>query len=215
MANKKISELPTGSTPTGPELVEAVQGGVNVKLTAQEIADLGTSGLTEADLTASRTVTTTDATIQDDNLNIIYADSATPFDIAVELLTIGTQITVINIGAATVTLTQGAGVTLPGTTVPILSGTNVTIIYRIPATPDIYSSVVDPEWGAITGTITDQLDLVAYAAPLASPTFTGTPAAPTAAQGTNTTQLATTAFVKAEIDIVKNLINIGGMGMSM
>ena len=34
---------------------------------------------------------------------------------------------------------------------------------------------------------------------LASPTFTGTPAAPTAAQGTNTTQLATTAFVNAEI----------------
>ncbi len=37
------------------------------------------------------------------------------------------------------------------------------------------------------------------AAPLASPTFTGTPAAPTASQGTNTTQLATTAFVNAEI----------------
>ena len=34
-------------------------------------------------------------------------------------------------------------------------------------------------------------------APLASPTFTGTPAAPTAAAGTNTTQLATTAFVMA------------------
>tara|TARA_Y100000592_G_C5458896_1_gene312896 strand:- start:845 stop:1636 length:792 start_codon:yes stop_codon:yes gene_type:complete len=36
-------------------------------------------------------------------------------------------------------------------------------------------------------------------APLASPTFTGTPAAPTASQGTNTTQIATTAFVNAEI----------------
>lgn len=34
---------------------------------------------------------------------------------------------------------------------------------------------------------------------LASPTFTGTPAAPTAATGTNTTQIATTAFVNAEI----------------
>lgn len=33
-------------------------------------------------------------------------------------------------------------------------------------------------------------------APTASPTFTGTPAAPTAAAGTNTTQLATTAFVE-------------------
>ena len=37
-------------------------------------------------------------------------------------------------------------------------------------------------------------------APLASPTFTGTPKAPTAAAGTNTTQIATTAFVKTEID---------------
>jgi hypothetical protein len=36
-------------------------------------------------------------------------------------------------------------------------------------------------------------------APLASPTFTGTPAAPTAAVDTNTTQLATTAFVLAQL----------------
>src|SRR5437764_3579970 len=35
-------------------------------------------------------------------------------------------------------------------------------------------------------------------APLASPTFTGTPAAPTAAVDTNTTQLANTAFVIAQ-----------------
>lgn len=41
---------------------------------------------------------------------------------------------------------------------------------------------------------------VAGSAPLASPTFTGTPAAPTAAPGTDTTQLATTAFVKAAND---------------
>jgi hypothetical protein len=37
---------------------------------------------------------------------------------------------------------------------------------------------------------------------IASPTFTGTPAAPTAAPGTNTTQIATTAFVKAAVDVV-------------
>ena len=35
--------------------------------------------------------------------------------------------------------------------------------------------------------------------PLASPTFTGTPAAPTAAAGTNTTQIATTAFVSTAV----------------
>lgn len=36
-------------------------------------------------------------------------------------------------------------------------------------------------------------------AALASPTFTGTPAAPTAAPGTNSTQIATTAFIQAAI----------------
>ena len=36
-------------------------------------------------------------------------------------------------------------------------------------------------------------------APIASPSFTGTPSAPTAAAGTNTTQIATTAFVRTEI----------------
>ena len=43
-----------------------------------------------------------------------------------------------------------------------------------------------------------QLALVG-GAPLASPTFTGTPAAPTAAGGTNTTQIATTAFVTTAV----------------
>ena len=45
--------------------------------------------------------------------------------------------------------------------------------------------------------VKDSLDLKA---PLASPTFTGTPKAPTAAAGTNTTQIATTAFVKSAVD---------------
>lgn len=36
-------------------------------------------------------------------------------------------------------------------------------------------------------------------APIASPEFTGTPTAPTATSGTNTTQIATTAFVSAAV----------------
>lgn len=43
---------------------------------------------------------------------------------------------------------------------------------------------------------------LAAKAPIASPTFTGTPSAPTAAPGTNTTQIATTAFVEAAIDAI-------------
>lgn len=44
-----------------------------------------------------------------------------------------------------------------------------------------------------------QNDVNANAAPLGSPAFTGIPTAPTAAPGTNTTQLATTAYATAAI----------------
>lgn len=48
-------------------------------------------------------------------------------------------------------------------------------------------------------------------APLASPTFTGTPKAPTATAGTNTTQLATCAFVKAAVDgIDSGVVSVAG-----
>jgi len=48
--------------------------------------------------------------------------------------------------------------------------------------------------------ITGLASALALLAPLASPALTGTPTAPTATGGTNTTQIATTAFVKAAID---------------
>jgi hypothetical protein len=47
--------------------------------------------------------------------------------------------------------------------------------------------------------ITDNSSNWNAAAPLASPTFTGTPTAPTAAANTNTTQIATTAYVQTEL----------------
>jgi hypothetical protein len=52
---------------------------------------------------------------------------------------------------------------------------------------------IDSEFNAIASAISSKADS-------ASPTFTGTPAAPTAAGGSNTTQIATTAFVKAAVD---------------
>lgn len=54
--------------------------------------------------------------------------------------------------------------------------------------------IVDLSGTATTKKIT-VANLKTGLAPLASPTFTGTPAAPTASAGTNTTQIATTAFV--------------------
>lgn len=55
------------------------------------------------------------------------------------------------------------------------------------ASPTFTGTVTIPSGASISGF-----------APLASPALTGTPTAPTASVGTNTTQAATTAFVKAE-----------------
>jgi hypothetical protein len=52
------------------------------------------------------------------------------------------------------------------------------------------------------------------AAPLASPTFTGTPAAPTASVGTSTTQLATTAYVQGELT-ASRIISVPVMASGM
>jgi hypothetical protein len=51
---------------------------------------------------------------------------------------------------------------------------------------------IDTELTAVSNAIASKSDIN-------SPTFTGTPAAPTASAGTNTTQLATTAFVTAAL----------------
>ena len=57
------------------------------------------------------------------------------------------------------------------------------------------TNTVDPNYTSFAATPA----AVATRAPLASPTFKGTPKAPTAAAGTNTTQIATTEFVQREI----------------
>ena len=60
-------------------------------------------------------------------------------------------------------------------------------------------------------TIPDSATLAAKA-DLASPTFTGTPAAPTPAQGDSTTQIATTAFVNQELSVKAPLVSPGFTG---
>lgn len=51
---------------------------------------------------------------------------------------------------------------------------------------------IDSEFNAIASAVSSKADT-------ASPTFTGTPAAPTAISSTNTTQIATTAFVQTVV----------------
>jgi len=66
-----------------------------------------------------------------------------------------------------------------------ISGTNIAVMFSTGIYDQICDNIAAHESGK---------------APLASPTFTGTPAAPTAAVDTDTTQIATTAFVNDQLD---------------
>ena len=57
----------------------------------------------------------------------------------------------------------------------------------------IKGAEIDTEFTAIASAVASKADIN-------SPSFTGTPTAPTATLGTNTTQIASTAFIKAAID---------------
>lgn len=71
-------------------------------------------------------------------------------------------------------------------------------------------------WGQLDGVLSDQTDLknaldakdtaIALKANIASPDFTGIPTAPTAADGTSTTQIATTRFVQNAISILNTTL---------
>lgn len=102
-----------------------------------------------ATLTTSRTVTSGSASVQTDNLRKVYLNSAGSNNMQIDLLTAGTEITFINIGAGTWTLTQGSGITLPGGSVSVPSGSNAIVIYRVAATPDVYTGTTS------SGTVTN------------------------------------------------------------
>uniref|UniRef100_UPI003784593F tail fiber domain-containing protein n=1 Tax=Daejeonella sp. TaxID=2805397 RepID=UPI003784593F len=103
-----------------------------------------------------------------------------------------------NTGDQTITLTgdvSGTGTGSFASTVNSVGGVSSAIIATLPTsiasnTTNIISNTSD------IATINTAL---ATKAPLASPSFTGTPTAPTPTTSDNSTQLATTAFVKANI----------------
>ena len=113
-------------------------------------------------------------------------------------------------------VTQGTGISVTGTAG---EGWSPTIALTNVGTAGTYRSVTTDSQGRVTsGTnpttvsgygITDvytktEIDTaVNLKANIASPTFTGVPATPTASVGTNTTQVASTAFVVAEINKIE------------
>ena len=63
----------------------------------------------------------------------------------------------------------------------------------------IKGTEIDNELNAVAGAISSKADL-------ASPSLTGTPTAPTATAGSNTTQLANTAYVKVAVETATGLL---------
>ena len=93
---------------------------------------------------------------------------------------------------------------LGGKQATLVSGTSIKTINGVSllGSGDIVIAGGAGSWGAITGTLSAQTDLQSalnLKADLASPALTGVPVAPTAAGGTSTTQIATTAFSSAAI----------------
>ena len=98
-------------------------------------------------------------------------------------------------GAVTVKVTGLTGVSVPAAAKMVLvsNGTDIVVAtnYMAALTLGTPLAVAQGGTGVTTSTGTGNTVLSA------SPTFTGTPIAPTASPGTNTTQIATTAFVTA------------------
>lgn len=137
---------------------------------------------------------------------VALADLSNTSAIALTDISAGTGVTynnstgVISIGQAVGT---GDSVTFAGVTAPLtgnvtgdLTGTASNATTAVTLT-GLTSTITELNYvDGVTSNIQTQLDAKA---PLASPALTGTPTAPTATAGANTTQIATTAFVATAV----------------
>jgi hypothetical protein len=110
-------------------------------------------------------------------------------------LSTGTTGLLVNTNQTAQTITSSGTITLTGTLGVANGGTGAT---------SLTGYVKGTGSAALTASASIPVADVTGAAPLASPTFSGIPAADTAAAGTNTTQLATTAFVTTAVQNAKN-----------
>jgi len=125
------------------------------------------------------------------------------------IYSLGNPLSVENGGIGASEKVQGLINLLPST-IDVANGSvlaaNANTIYWTTRGPFFANNLTFTPFGSITQN-TIQLavqDLETRKATIASPTLTGTPAAPTATTNTNTTQIATTAFVNTSIDSVLN-----------
>jgi hypothetical protein len=86
------------------------------------------------------------------------------------------------------------------------AGNTITIAVDTTSIQARVANVSDTEIGYLDGVTSGIQTQLNTKSPLASPTFTGTPSAPTAAVNTNTTQIATTAFVGTAVGSVSQAL---------
>jgi hypothetical protein len=181
--------------------------------TAIEEAITGTADVTfsSADVTLTLTNTNTTQTARNLRLNLVGTVGAAQNLIVPSIEkqyivnnTLGYDITVKN--------STGTGVAVPAGKSMIVFNTGSNVVETVTAlATGTVIPVANGGTGASTASLTSFNNITGYTASgatgttssnlvfSASPTLTGTPLAPTAAPGTNTTQVATTAFVGAAV----------------
>lgn len=172
------------TTTTGQAVITKVVAGTNISFSSTGV-DAGTgdvtinasggSALTTNPQTASYPLVLTDAG-KDVQMNVASANNLTvPLNSSVAF-PIGSQVIITQVGAGQTTVVATGGVTINTALTLKLRAQNSQAVLEKTGTDTWYLS------GDLEGS-------------LASIALTGTPTAPTAAIGTNTTQIATTAFV--------------------
>ena len=120
-------------------------------------------------------------------------------------------------GGYVTSLVAGTGITLANNSG---EGTTPTVTVDTSVIQARVTNVTDTEIGYLDGVASAIQTQLNDKSPIASPTFTGVPVAPTAAVNTNTTQIATTAFVineiadNAYIPVIDNLDDLGDVTLT-
>lgn len=232
MPDTKINALPSGGAAQAGDFLPISRSGVTLEILVGAIVTLAQTGLTFASIGGTAIAAQYVSMVGDSGaggvkgavpapgagdaaaLKFLKADgtwavpagsggiSSVGLSTTAAWLTVGSSPLVAN---GTLTLNPTGGLTA-NQVLATPNGSTGALAPRVLVAADIPAL---PQSG-ITG-LTAALALLA---PIASPTFTGVPAAPTATIGTNTTQIATTAFVAAAVGASSSgLADPGGNGI--
>ncbi len=185
----KITELPDGGVPDAASLIPLVKGGVTVSSPVEDVATrVAAEIFPDAALTGSPTAPTQSAGDNSTKLaTTAYADGA--------VATLSGSVSTALAAKAPLASPALTGDPTAPTQSQADSSTKLATTGYVRAA---ISAILDGVSSSLD-TLSEIATALGLKAPIASPTFTGTPAAPTASTGTDTTQIATTEFVQDAI----------------